>query len=61
MSAVNAMNAMDARASMRILVVDDEASLRDTLTRSFSKEGHTVEAVAGGAQAIERASAISST
>lgn len=48
---------VDAPSSMHILVVDDEAPLRDTLTRSFSKEGHTVEAVADGAQAIERASA----
>ena len=39
---------MDTAASMHILVVDDEASLRDTLMRSFSKEGHTVEAVASG-------------
>jgi two-component system, OmpR family, response regulator RegX3 len=50
------VNAMDAPASMHILVVDDEAPLRETLTRSFSKEGHTVEAVSGGAEAIERAS-----
>ncbi len=49
------VSAMDATASMHILVVDDEAPLRDTLTRSFSKEGHTVEAVATGAEAIERA------
>jgi DNA-binding response OmpR family regulator len=48
---------MEASGALRILVVDDEASLRDTLTRSFSKEGHTVEAVADGEQAIERASA----
>jgi len=40
---------------MNILVVDDEEPLRETLTRSFSKEGHTVQAVAGGAEAIERA------
>ena len=51
------VSAMDAPASMHILVVDDEAPLRDTLTRSFSKEGHTVEAVADGAEAIERAGA----
>jgi DNA-binding response OmpR family regulator len=44
-----------APAPLRILVVDDEASLRDTLTRSFSKEGHAVEAVADGTEAIERA------
>lgn len=49
------MSAMEASGALRILVVDDEASLRDTLTRSFSKEGHTVEAVADGEQAIERA------
>jgi two-component system, OmpR family, response regulator RegX3 len=48
---------MDAPASMHILVVDDEAPLRETLTRSFSKEGHTVDAVASGTEAIERASA----
>ncbi len=41
---------------MNILVVDDEEPLRETLTRSFSKEGHAVQAVAGGAEAIERAS-----
>jgi DNA-binding response OmpR family regulator len=41
---------------MNILVVDDEEPLRETLTRSFFKEGHTVRAVAGGAEAIERAS-----
>jgi DNA-binding response OmpR family regulator len=46
----------NAPASLRILVVDDEASLRDTLTRSFSKEGHIVEAVADGTEAIARAS-----
>ena len=38
-------------------MVDDEETLRETLTRSFSREGHTVEALAGGAEAIERASA----
>jgi DNA-binding response OmpR family regulator len=49
------VNAVDPPASMHILVVDDEAALRETLTRSFSKEGHTVDAVSDGAQAIERA------
>jgi DNA-binding response OmpR family regulator len=43
--------------TLSILVVDDEASLRDTLTRSFTREGHTVAAVADGNTAIERASA----
>jgi two-component system, OmpR family, response regulator RegX3 len=49
--------AADTSASLRILVVDDEAALRETLTRSFSKEGHAVTALADGAQAIERAGA----
>jgi DNA-binding response OmpR family regulator len=42
--------------TLSILVVDDEASLRDTLTRSFTREGHQVSAVADGNAAIERAS-----
>jgi two-component system, OmpR family, response regulator RegX3 len=42
--------------SLNILVVDDEAALRDTLSRSFSREGHRVDAVADGETAIERAS-----
>ena len=42
--------------ALSILVVDDESSLRDTLTHSFSREGHNVSAVADGAAAIERAS-----
>jgi two-component system, OmpR family, response regulator RegX3 len=51
------MNATETPASLKILVVDDEETLRETLTRSFSREGHTVEAVASGAQAIARAGA----
>jgi DNA-binding response OmpR family regulator len=43
-------------ASLSILVVDDESDLRDMLTRSFSREGHQVTAVAGGREAIDRAS-----
>ena len=39
-ASVITMNATTTPASLHILVVDDEASLRDTLTRSFSKEGH---------------------
>jgi DNA-binding response OmpR family regulator len=42
--------------SLSILVVDDEAALRDTLSRSFTREGHRVDAVADGETAIERAS-----
>jgi DNA-binding response OmpR family regulator len=49
------MSVAETAVSLKILVVDDEASLRDTLTRSFSREGHTVEAIASGAEAIERA------
>jgi two-component system, OmpR family, response regulator RegX3 len=42
--------------TLAILVVDDEASLRDTLTRSFTREGHVVTAVPDGNAAIELAS-----
>lgn len=38
-----------------ILVVDDEAELREMLTRSFTREGHRVQAVSDGRSAIERA------
>jgi DNA-binding response OmpR family regulator len=48
------MSTVEAPVSLKILVVDDEASLRETLTRSFTREGHTVEAVSTGAEAIER-------
>jgi DNA-binding response OmpR family regulator len=41
--------------SLSILVVDDERDLREMLTRSFSREGHSVVAVADGRAAIERA------
>jgi DNA-binding response OmpR family regulator len=46
---------VEASVSLNILVVDDEATLRDTLTRSFSREGHRVSSVADGSTAIERA------
>jgi DNA-binding response OmpR family regulator len=49
------MSTVEAPVSLKILVVDDEASLRETLTRSFTREGHTVQAVASGGEAIERA------
>jgi DNA-binding response OmpR family regulator len=51
------MNTIEAPPSLKILVVDDEETLRETLTRSFSREGHVVEAVGTGAAAIERAGA----
>jgi DNA-binding response OmpR family regulator len=44
-----------ADASLSILVVDDESDLREMLTRSFSREGHRVVAVADGRTATERA------
>jgi DNA-binding response OmpR family regulator len=49
------MSTVEAPVSLKILVVDDELSLRETLTRSFTREGHTVEALASGTAAIERA------
>ncbi|HEX8207119.1 MAG TPA: response regulator transcription factor [Solirubrobacteraceae bacterium] len=42
--------------ALRILVVDDEADLRDLLKRSFAREGHEVVAVPDGAGALEQAS-----
>src|SRR5947209_10462245 len=45
-----------ADPSLNILVVDDESDLREMLTRSFSREGHRVLAVAEGRSAIDRAS-----
>jgi DNA-binding response OmpR family regulator len=49
------MSTVEAPVSLKILVVDDEASLRETLTRSFTREGHTVQALSSGTEAIERA------
>jgi DNA-binding response OmpR family regulator len=42
-----------ASPTLSILVVDDESSLRDTLTHSFTREGHSVRAVADGQAAID--------
>ena len=39
-------------AGLRILVVDDDAPLRDMLTRSFTREGHSVTAAADGQAAL---------
>jgi DNA-binding response OmpR family regulator len=41
--------------SLSILIVDDESTLRETLTRSFQREGHATLAVADGRSAIDRA------
>src|SRR5207249_11563704 len=54
--AAPATGARSADASLSILVVDDESDLREMLTRSFSREGHRVMAVADGRSAIDRAS-----
>jgi DNA-binding response OmpR family regulator len=42
--------------ALEILIVDDESTLRETLTRSFQREGHATFAVADGRAAIDRAS-----
>ncbi len=42
-------------AGLNILVVDDEAPLREMLRRSFEREGHRVLAVADAASALDRA------
>ena len=42
-------------AALKILVVDDEADLRELLTRSFSREGHEVVAVTDGREALAQA------
>ena len=44
-----------AQAALEILVVDDESELREQLRRLFEREGHRVTAVAGGRDAIDRA------
>ena len=41
---------MQTASALDILVVDDDAPLRDMLTRSFEREGHRVTAVADGAR-----------
>jgi len=46
---------MESSAALNILVADDEAPLRETLTRSFTREGHTVTAVSTGVEALEGA------
>ena len=39
--------------ALEILIVDDDAPLREMLERSFAREGHQATAVADGAQALE--------
>ncbi|MBM4125707.1 MAG: sigma-54-dependent Fis family transcriptional regulator, partial [Nitrospira sp.] len=43
-----------AGSDVKILVVDDDLVARDLLVEALEKEGYGVEAVAGGAEAIER-------
>jgi two-component system, OmpR family, response regulator RegX3 len=47
---------MDSYSPLRILVVDDERDLRETVARSFSREGHLVRGVSDGHGAIDVAS-----
>jgi DNA-binding response OmpR family regulator len=49
------VTSVEPGTSLNILVVDDEVTLRETLTRSFSREGHEVIAVASGNEAIQAA------
>ncbi len=43
---------------VRILVVDDDRSVRESLRRSLSFNGYTVDLAADGAQALERVAAV---
>jgi len=43
-------------ASQRILVVDDELAVRNTIEMLLKAEGHQVEAVSNGEQALEKLS-----
>src|SRR5262245_32666083 len=49
------MSSRTAPAHARILVVDDEALIRDTLAEFLTHEGFAVEPCASGEQALERA------
>ncbi|HEU4978492.1 MAG TPA: response regulator transcription factor, partial [Solirubrobacteraceae bacterium] len=46
---------MEPSSPLRILVVDDEQDLRESVARSFSREGHHVIGVPDGGTAIEAA------
>src|SRR3954471_203855 len=46
---------MATASALNILVVDDDAPLRDTLARSFTREGHSVVAVPDGQSALDAA------
>lgn len=44
----------DAKRSIRILYADDLPELRDVARISFSREGHNIECVPDGLQALDR-------
>lgn len=46
--------AANAVASMNLLVVDDDPSVRRTLTRTLQRAGHVVESAVDGVDALER-------
>jgi DNA-binding response OmpR family regulator len=46
---------MSPGSALDILVVDDDAPLRDMLTRSFEREGHRITSVADGHAALDEA------
>jgi DNA-binding response OmpR family regulator len=46
---------MDSGGTLDILLVDDDAPLRDMLTRSFTREGHLITAVGSGGEALDQA------
>ena len=46
---------MNSEGSLDILLVDDDAPLREMLTRSFTREGHRITAVPSGGEALDRA------
>ncbi len=53
------MKAETPAAQKHILVVDDEASIRDVLTRYLEREGYAVEVAADGPGALEAAAQVS--
>jgi DNA-binding response OmpR family regulator len=46
---------MVAASALNILLVDDDAPLREMLTRSFEREGHRITAVPDGQSALDHA------
>ncbi len=49
----NAEEKLSRAAPRLLLIVDDESSIRRALTRYLEREGHTVDAVATGAEALQ--------